>query len=192
MVPNGLNNDRELLSISCEAGKKSLICMPKQLHSSNRVIASGIIWLFSYNEYLKKTRLFESRTGLIYENTSNNDKVPVPLTDIGHIFSGIQMEDRKNVNLIIFPKLNFAMGSSFKIHGMDHRKKYTSLDSTCFTPFDSESLRLEWIRKRKKSIDLIVENKYDIIQSTIKSTEMLQLEYGPNSNKAEIIDEITR
>lgn len=157
------------------------------------VFASGTAKSNSHlDKYFKKTRLFEKRTGKIYENTSNNDKVPIPLTDIEQIFKGTKMQDRRTIDLIIFPKLNLQMGSSFRIHEMDNREKYTSLDRTCFTPFDSESLRLEWIRKRKNNIDKVVENKYDVIQSTINKKEMIQLEYGPKSNKSKIIDELIR
>lgn len=84
------------------------------------------------------------------------------------------------------------MGSSFRIEEMDTRKKYTSLDRTCFTPFDSESLRLEWIRKRKKNIDEITENKYDVIQEIMQDKQLLQLEYGPASDKNKIIEDIVR
>lgn len=84
------------------------------------------------------------------------------------------------------------MGSSFRIEEMDTRKKYTSLDRTCFTTFDSESLRLEWIRKRKKNIDEITENKYDVIQEIMQDKQLLQLEYGPASDKNKIIEDIVR
>lgn len=157
------------------------------------VFASGTAKNNKYlDEYFKKTRLFERKTGIIYENTSNSNKVPVPLTDIEQIFRGTQMQDMRSIDLIIFPKLNFQMGSSFKIHEMDERGKYTSLDRTCFTPFDSESLRLEWIRKRRKNMDKVIENKYDVIQSTIKEKEIVALEYGPNSDKTKIIYELSR
>lgn len=157
------------------------------------VFASGTAKNNRYlDEYFKETRLYEKRTGRVYECTSNNDKVPVPLTDIEKIFEGIKLEPQKEIDTIIFPKINLDMGSSFKIEEMDTRKKYTSLDRTCFTPFDSESLRLEWIRKRKKNIDEITENKYDIIKEIMREKQLLQLEYGLESNKKEIIDDIIR
>ena len=102
------------------------------------------------------------------------------------------MESQRRIVTIIFPRINLSMGSSFKIEEMDTRKKYTSLDRTCFTPFDSESLRLEWIRKRKKNIDEIAESKYDVIQEIMKEKQLIQLEYGPKSNKKEIIEDIVR
>lgn len=157
------------------------------------VFASGTAKNNQYlDEYFKKTRLYERRTGKPYESTSSNDKVPIPLTDIERIFEGIKLEAQRKIDTIIFPKINLNMGSSFKIEEMDTRKKYTSLDRTCFTPFDSESLRLEWIRKRKKSMDEVTENKYDVIQEIMREKQLLQLEYGPESNKKEIIDDIIR
>lgn len=157
------------------------------------VVASGTVKNNQYlDEYFRNTRLYEKRTGKVYENTGNNDKVPIPLTDIERIFKETKMKYQTEIDIIIFPKINFDMGSSFKIHQMNKREKYTSLDRTCFTPFDSESLRLEWIRKRKKNIDGIIENKYDVIQEIIKEKELLQLEYGPESNKEEIIEDIIR
>ena len=157
------------------------------------VFASGTAKNNQYlDEYFRETRLYEKRTGKSYESTSNNDKVPVPLTDIENIFERIELESQRKIDTIIFPKINFSMGSSFRIEEMDTRKKYTSLDRTCFTPFDSESLRLEWIRKRKRSIDEIIENKYDVIQEIIHDKQLLQLEYGPTSDKKEIIDDIVR
>lgn len=157
------------------------------------VFASGTAKNNQYlDEYFKKTRLYEKRIGKSYESTSNDDKVPVPLTDIETIFERIKLEYQRKINTIIFPRINFSMGSSFRVKEMDTRKKYTSLDGTCFTPFDSESLRLEWIRKRKKNIDEITENKYDVIQEIMKEKQLLQLEYGPESNKKEIIEDIAR
>ncbi len=157
------------------------------------VFASGTAKNNRYlDEYFKKTRLYERKIGMVYEETTNNDKVPVPLTDIGKIFEGTQMEEQRRMDIIVFPKINLHMGSSFRIQEMDNREKYISLDRTCFTPFDSESLRLEWIRKRKKTIDDVIENKYDVIQQTIKEKELLQLEYGPESDKKKIIDDLIR
>lgn len=157
------------------------------------VFASGTAKNNKYlDEYFKKTRLYEKRIGKSYESTLNSDKVPVPLTDIERIFKGIKLECQRKIDTIIFPKINLNMGSSFKIEEMNERKKYTSLDKTCFTPFDSESLRLEWIRKRHKNIDEITENKYDVIQKTMREKQLLQLEYGPESNKKEIIDDIIK
>ena len=157
------------------------------------VFASGTAKNNYYlDEYFKKTRLYERRTGKSYESTSNDDKVPVPLTDMERIFEGTKLESQRKIDTIIFPKIKFNMGSSFKIEEMDTRKKYTSLDRTCFTPFDSESLRLEWIRKRKKNIDELTENKYDVIQEIMREKHLLQLEYGPASNKKEIIEDIIR
>ncbi len=157
------------------------------------VFASGTAKNNRYlDEYFKKTRLYERRTGKFYESTLNNDEVPVPLTDIERIFEEIKLESQRKIDTIIFQKINFSMGSSFRIEEMDTRKKYTSLDRTCFTPFDSESLRLEWIRKKKKNIDEITENKYDVIQEIMKEKQLVQLEYGPESNKKEIIEDIVR
>ena len=157
------------------------------------VFASGTAKNNPYlDEYFRKTRLYEKRIGKSYESTSNNDKVPVPLTDIEQIFEGIKLEAQRKIDVIIFPRINFSMGSSFRIEEMDTRKKYTSLDRTCFTPFDSESLRLEWIRKRKRNIDEITENKYDVIQEIMREKQLLQLEYGPASDKKQIIEDIVR
>ena len=157
------------------------------------VFASGTVKNNRYlDEYFKKTRLYERRTGKSYESTLNNDKVPVPLTDIERIFEEIKLESQRKIDTIILQKINFSMGSSFRIEEMDTRKKYTSLDRTCFTPFHSESLRLEWIRKKKKNIDEITENKYDVIQEIMKEKQLVQLEYGPESNKKEIIEDIVR
>lgn len=36
------------------------------------------------------------------------------------------------------------------------------------------------------------ENKYDVIQEIIREKQLLQLEYGPISNKKEIIEDIIR
>lgn len=157
------------------------------------VFASGTAKNNQYlNEYFKRTKLFEKRTGKIYENTANNDKVPTPLTDMENIFNNIQLEAEKKVDIIVFPKINLNMGKSFRIGEMDERGKYISLDKTCFTPFDSESLRLEWIRKRKKNIDELSENKYDTIQEIIRRKKIVQLEYGAESNIEEIIEDIIR
>lgn len=157
------------------------------------VFASGTAKNNRYLDYyFKESRLYEKRTGKSYESTSNNDKVPAPLTDIERIFEGTKLESQRKIDTIIFPQININMGSSFKIEEMDTRKKYTSLDRTCFTPFDSESFRLEWIRKRKKNIDEIIENKYDVIQEIMREKQLLQLEYGPTSDKKGIIEDIIR
>ena len=155
------------------------------------VFASGTAKHNNYlDQYFKITRLYEKRKGKIYENTTTNDKVPVPLVDMERIFKDVRMEAQRKIDIIIFPKINLNMGSSFKIREMDEREKYISLDQTCFTPFDSESLRLEWIRKRKMSIDELVENKYDVIQRTTQEKKLLQVEYGPESSKKEIVEDI--
>ena len=41
-------------------------------------------------------------------------------------------------------------------------------------------------------IDEITENKYDVIQEIIRDKQLLQIEYGPASNKKEIIEDIIR
>lgn len=133
------------------------------------VVASGTIKNNKYlDSYFNRTDLFEKRKGKKYEETSDTDKVPIPLTDITEIFENVKLEARRKIGTIIFPKINLNIGASFKIEEMNEREKFTSLDRTCFTPFDSESLRLEWLRKRARSIDEIIENKYDVIQSTMK------------------------
>ena len=157
------------------------------------VFASGTAKSNPYlDKYLKKTKLYERIIGKKYENTKNYDKVPVPLKDIEMIFKVVKLEEQREINTIVFPKINFNMGSSFKIQEMNAREKYISLDKTCFTPFDSESLRLEWIRKRKKNIDEITENKYDVIQQIIKEKQILKLEYGTEINVRSIEDDIIR
>ena len=75
---------------------------------------------------------------------------------------------------------------------MSEREKFIRLDSTCFTPFDSESLRLEWIRKRNISIEELAENKFDTFQLLMKDKKILKLEYGFNSNNEEILEELLR
>ena len=71
------------------------------------VFASGTAKNNRYlDEYFKKTRLYERRTGKSYESTLNNDKVPVPLTDIERIFEAVYIFiiERKRIKKISFSK----------------------------------------------------------------------------------------
>lgn len=157
------------------------------------VFASGTVKNNQYlDNYFKKTRLYEKEIGKIYEKTESNDKVPTPLTDIEQIFNNIKLREYKKIDTIIFSKINFNLGKSFKIYDMTDREKFIGLDSTCFTPFDSESLRLEWINKRNKNIEETMENKYDTIQKTIKNKQILRLEYGTEVNGKKVAEDITR
>ena len=64
------------------------------------------------------------------------------------------------------------------------------LNQTCFTPYDWESLRLEWLYKRRLSMNDLVENKINTIDTIINNTEILELEYGLNISNKKLIKRI--
>lgn len=144
------------------------------------------------NEYLVKNNLYEGFLNKKFEDAKNNDKVPIPLLDIKEIFDKTDMLPSTKLNVVAFPRINLNMNSNFVIRELNRKEKYIAMDRTCFTPFDSESLRLEWIKKRKRSIDEIVENKYDVINDTIDKVNMIEIEYGVNSDKEKIIKELLK
>lgn len=142
------------------------------------------------NNYFKRTRILESRTGIKYEKSSDNTKVDIPLTCLGKIFENCEMIPVSNINLIIFPKLNKDIGEDYVIRKLTSKEQIIKLNQTCFTPFDWESLRLEWIYRRNMNMNDLIENKINTIDSIVKNTEILEIEYGLNINNKKLIKRI--
>ena len=154
----------------------------------------------------KDPKVAEKVYDLIYRfanygfNKSNSGQINVNCVD-GRYWRGEQKAVARilmkglaenDIDTILLPKIRFDMGPNFKICELNEREKWIALERTCFTPFDSESLRLEWVRKRKKNIDEITENRYDTIHDLIKNKQILKLEYGPESEQTKIIEDIDR
>lgn len=95
-----------------------------------------------------------------------------------------------NINLIIFPKLNKDIGEDYVIRKLTSKEQIIKLNQTCFTPFDWESLRLEWIYRRNMNMNDLIENKINTIDSIVKNTEILEIEYGLNINNKKLIKRI--
>lgn len=188
MLSEGINQNEFMSNDRVFINEKTMKYFPIPV-----VFASGTAKNNKFlDDYFKRTRLFEKRINKIYEETGFNDKVPVPLTDIPRIFSNVELKPENDIDTILLPKIRFDMGPNFKICELNEREKWIALERTCFTPFDSESLRLEWVRKRKKNIDEITENRYDTIHDLIKNKQILKLEYGPESEQTKIIEDIDR
>ena len=142
------------------------------------------------NDYFKRTRILETRTGIKYEKSSDNTKVDVPLTHLSGIFTNCEMIPTSNINLIIFSKLNKYSDKDYIIRKLTPKEQIIKLNQTCFTPFDWESLRLEWIYKRNMNMNDLVENKINTIDSIVKNVEILEVEYGLNINNKKLIKKI--
>lgn len=157
------------------------------------VFASGTIKNnYNLSKYFKEKEIFEKEIGKKYEEIDNNTKVAIPLVDIEKIFKNTSLTQQRDVDTIVFPRINRQLADKYEILEMSNRDKFIKLDSTCFTPFDSESLRLEWIRKRSASIEELLEKKFDIFKRLITDKKILMLEYGINSNNEEILDDLLR
>ena len=144
------------------------------------------------SRYFEDNKIFEKKIDKEYGKINDNTKVAIPLVDIEKIFEKTKLTAQKDVEIIVFPKINKELDNKHEISEMSDREKFIRLDSTCFTPFDSESLRLEWIRKRNISIEELFENKFDTFQFLIKNKKILKLEYGFNSNNEEILEDLLR
>lgn len=157
------------------------------------VLAGGTVKNNNYlTRYFKENKIFERKIDKKYGEISDNTKVAIPLVDIEKIFERTKLTAKKDIDIIVFPKINKQLNNKHQISEMSEREKFIRLDSTCFTPFDSESLRLEWIRKRNISIEELAENKFDTFQLLMKDKKILKLEYGFNSNNEEILEELLR
>ena len=142
------------------------------------------------NNYFKRTRILEARTGIKYEKSSDDTKVDIPLTHLKEIFANCKMTPISNINLIIFPKLNKYSDKDYVIKKLSPKEQIIKLNQTCFTPFDWESLRLEWIYRRNMNMNDLVENKINTIDSIVKNTEILEIEYGFNVNSKKLVKRI--
>jgi hypothetical protein len=49
---------------------------------------------------------------------------------------------------------------------------------SCFTPFDWESMRLEWIRKRQKGMDFLFEERHNTFNQIIDSVDIIGVDYS--------------
>lgn len=56
----------------------------------------------------------------------------------------------------------------------------------------NSKMAIDDLMNSKYYLEDIPENKYDTIQEIIREKQLLQLEYGQESNKKEIIEDITR
>ena len=144
------------------------------------------------NKYFKTNKIYEQNLGIDFDKIDDDTKIPIPLTKIEEIFENTILKDKKNIDLIIFPIISKELNNKYIISDLTSRQKYIKLDSTCFTPYDSESLRLEWVKKRDKKVEEISEIKYDTFNSLIKNTDIIMLEYGINSNKKDIEKDLIR
>lgn len=142
------------------------------------------------DEYFKKTRILERETNKSYENSSNKDKVPVPLTDLEKIFSNIGMKSENFLNCMIFSKLNLNDSHCFHIRELSDYEKQVKINQTCFTPFDWESLRLPWIYYSKTNPSEIIEKKIDTIYKIIEKIPIVELEYGLDTNPKKLVKKI--
>lgn len=142
------------------------------------------------DRYFKNTRILESRVGKKYEKSSDEVKVDVPLTDISKIFPNCKMTPTSNIDLIIMAKMNKYIDKDFIFKKLSYKEKMVKLNQTCFTPYDWESLRLEWLYKRRLSMNDLVENKINTIDTIINNTEILELEYGLNISNKKLIKRI--
>lgn len=143
----------------------------------------------SYNldEYFKNTRILEKRTNKVYESSSVKDKVDVPLTDMPKIFKNVEMKPFSNIDMIVFSQLNYYNNEELAFHHLSTKEKEIKLHQTCFTIFDWESLRLEWIYKRKKNQSEVIENKINTIDQIVKNVPIIELDYGVNVDAKKLI-----
>ena len=143
------------------------------------------------DKYFKETRILEKRANKEYEASKNIDKVDVPLTDMPKIFKNVSMETTSEIGLIIFSNLNYINDTQLNSRYLTQKECEIKLNQTCFTPFDWESLRLEWIYKRKFPLPELIENKINIIEQIAKNVPTIELDYGVNVNKKQLIKIIT-
>lgn len=139
--------------------------------------------------YFEQTRILEERTGKKFETAKNNDKVDIPLTDIEQIFSNVFLVNESKLDCIVFPSL--SMESKEEIVELSPKEKEIILNQTCFTIFDWESMRLEWIYKRKIKNDEIIARKIETISNIINSISVVKLNYNFET-KGEKIKELIK
>lgn len=139
------------------------------------------------DKYFKDTRILEKRANKIYESSSIKDKVDIPLTDISKIFKNVEMKPCSNIDMIIFSKLNFDNDEALSFHGLSKKESEIKLHQTCFTLFDWESLRLEWVYKRKNDPPSVIENKINTIDRITDNVSIVELDYGINVDAKKLI-----
>ena len=142
------------------------------------------------DRYFKTTRILENRAGKNYERSNVNDKVDVPLTDIEKIFKSISMKPTNILNNIIFSKLNKKDKKCLNIRELSKKEKIIKLNQTCFTMYDWESLRLEWIYNRKINQNDLIENKINTIEKIVDDVPIIELEYGFETEEKKLIKRI--
>lgn len=134
--------------------------------------------------YFIQTRILEKRSGKNFENSRYNDKVDIPLTDISKIFQNVELISESSIDKIILA--NISQNNRESITDLDNSQKDILLNQTCFTIFDWESLRLEWICKRTKGINEIIEAKIKTISKIIDSVPIVKLNYKYDTNGEKI------
>lgn len=140
------------------------------------------------DKYFKQTKILERRAKIKYNESNNNDKVDIPLLDIPKIYPNDKMLPSSKIDLIVAP--NLSKDSVLSIEDLNLKSKKVILNQTCFTPFDFESLRLEWIYKRKISMNDVIEHKIDTISSIINDVPIIKINYSYDTDKEKILRKI--
>lgn len=145
------------------------------------------------DRYFKESRILEKRSNKNYEFSSFDAKIDVPLTEHPEIFDNIDLKTNCPLKLIIFPRLiKTLQDNNPKLITLNKDSKRIFLEQTCFTPFDWESLRFPWIYQRKSCMEDIISGKYDILNTVIEKTEIIELQYGFQISPQKLMKEIKR
>ena len=136
----------------------------------------------SYNlsKYFKENKILENRKNIMYSNAIDEDKCNISLNEITKIFPKVQVISKSHINLIIIPKFEMQCNEPIIINLSDEEKKNILLEND-FTPYDTETLRKTWIKKRVYGDEELIENRDIILNELINKVPIVKLIYGPNT-----------
>ena len=124
------------------------------------------------------------------EDTGNHKKTEVPLTDVPVIFQNTALTDISDINAILLPNINLKEKSKCEIYVPSEGEKIAYLREACFTPYDTESERTQWIYERKISEDQMGINLERFTKHAINKIPMYCIDYGCNVTSKEVYDKI--
>ncbi|MDD4187402.1 MAG: hypothetical protein PHX04_01330 [Bacilli bacterium] len=176
-----LSNDRVFLYSSGNESRMEYFPIPV-------VLASGTVKNnLQLNEYFEKNNIYENKTGKPFDEAPDNAKIDIPLTDISEIFDKTSLIPIHKIDLIIFSKLNLSNNDGLTSNYLSAHPREVGLSQTCFTTHDWESLRMEWIYKRKIKHDQIIEDRIVTLNNLSESVPIIHLNFGVQTKTEDIV-----
>lgn len=144
-----------------------------------------------HNDALKKGVISSKKYNLPQSFLEGSTSFPIPLTDTKLIFKRVKHIETSNLDLIIFPKINFENSDILNIKDLDKELAFKLIQTVCFTPYDLESLREPWILERNQSNKLLTSYANNLLLKIITECKVISLEYGKEISDKRLLDAIS-